>query len=193
MKTEIYAGAGKSEVELRRITEMANSPIAAILAEFRGPRGLVYLATRTEVEAGDITRLAASYGHPASRRRISHIHGRTSFTIAGYEHDDRELFEIPEVRRFYALTFRSCPVLLHAADLRNECLRIAVLCVISNLTVIRRAQWQPEVQVDSRELERFFMEHLRRQAALHKMLGWSRQLGKERLQILADYLGIRAP
>lgn len=49
------------------------------------------------------------------------------------------------------------------------------------------------MQVDSLELERFFMKHLRSQAALHKMLGWSRQLGKERLQILADYLGIHEP
>lgn len=193
MKTEIYAGAGKSEVEIRRITEMAHSPISAILSEFRGPRGLVYLATRAEVEAGDIARLTASYGHPASRRRINHIHGRTSFTVAGYEHDDRELYEIPEVRRFYTLAFRRCPVLLHAADLRNDCLRVAVLCVISNLAVIHRAQWQPEVQVDSQELERFFMKHLRSQAVLHKMLGWPAQIGKERLQILADYLGIHEP
>lgn len=193
MTIDLYPGVGKAETEIQRITELATLPNAAALPVFRGRRGILHITTRHEVESMDFSRLVASLGPGAELERIRHLLGRTSYTISGYGDDARELYEIPEVRRFYSTSFDLCPALIVAADLRNECLRAVIFCVLENLNVIHRLDTdRVGVQAESHVLEAFFLALLRSQAAFHKRLGWSRPHGGEELKSLEDYLGILA-
>jgi hypothetical protein len=193
MSMELYVGAAKAEVEILRITAAIRLPNASKMKRFKGRRGIMHIVTRGEIEAADLERIRAGYGPRIPIERLRRLEGRTSFVVSGYDQDERELYEIPEVRRYFIGAFRRCPALIPTADLRNECFRIAILCVLGNLIVVRKQGEPPQLHVHEEELHRFFTDHLRPQASLHKRLGWSRTKGATQLQALADYLGIQEP
>jgi hypothetical protein len=191
MRMELYVGAAKAEIEILRITAALRWPDASKRKRFQGPREIMHIVTRGEIESRDLKRICAGYGPRIRIERLQHLEGRTSFVVSGYDQDERELYEIPEVRRYFIGAFRRCPALIPAADLRNECFRIAILCVLGNLIVVRKQGKPPQLHVHEEELHRFFMDRLRPQATLHKRIGWCRTKGATQLQALADYLGIQ--
>ena len=187
---EMYLGAAKAEIEILRLTAAVKSPHACTMKQFRGRRGIMHLVTRREVESGDLKRFAAGFGPRIREDRLEYFKARTSFVISGYDQDERELYEIPEVRSFFIDAFNRCPGLIPAADLRNDCFRIAILSVLPNLLVARRPGGRPVIHISENDLNKFFMDRLRGQCVLHKRLGWSRTKGVKQLKTLADYLGI---
>jgi len=193
MSMELYLGAAKAEVEIQRITVAVQSLNASKMKRFQGPRGILHIVTRGEIEAEDLKRIRAGYGPRIPIERLRHLEGRTSLVVSGYDQDERELYEIPEVRHYFIGAFRRCPALIPTADLRNECFRIAILCILGNLIVVRKQGEPPQLHVHQEELHQFFMDCLRPQANLHKRIGWSRTRGARQLQALADYLGIQEP
>lgn len=193
MSFQHYLGAAKAEIEIQRLTAAANSANACESKQFQGKRGILHLVTRQEIETGDVTRIATGFGPRIPGDRLEYLEGRTSLVISGYDQDERELYEIPEVRGYLIDAFRRCPALIHSADLRNDCFRIAIFCVLPNLIVVRRQGDLPEIHIHEEELSRFFMGCLRGQCVLHKRLGWSRTKGVKQLRTLADYLGIYEP
>jgi len=69
-----------------------------------GDRELViYEFSRTKIEHGDFTHFLGTYGlHrlPTGRRLRTMIDSMV-FVVDGWNHDPREVYEIPELRRFY--------------------------------------------------------------------------------------------
>ena len=63
--------------------------------------------------------------------------GTMSFFIGGYDSDPRELYEIPEVRRFYSRFFDLWPYWLYFCALDNDGLAMMVSCRVANLASFR--------------------------------------------------------
>jgi hypothetical protein len=190
MTSDLYTGAGKAETEIRRITELYQSVAGIILESIGQKSGLVHIVTRDEVNMRDRRRLACGFGPRVSLERLYFTAGRTSFTVCGYEDDEREIFEIPAIRRFYATAFRLCPGLLTAADLRNDCLRAATFCLMKNLTIVRRADRHPQVRFDAEEMKRFLKKARKSQTAIHRLLGWPEDEIAKYWETLEDYFEI---
>jgi len=80
-------------------------------------------------------------------------------TVSGYDQLEEEIFEIEEVRRFYALVHETWPGWLFVAALNSDCLWAVVFAVLPNVTVIRR-KGALMVQVAEADLNQFFHESL---------------------------------
>lgn len=99
---------------------------------------IVYVIRRDEVENLDLARFLAVFGvyqKPSwlrrFRRRIIHV-------IDGYDDVDAPLFEIPEVRRFYAHVSDVWPSWIFTGSLQGTNLMVLVLCATPNLSVRRK-------------------------------------------------------
>jgi hypothetical protein len=70
--------------------------------------------TRDEVEAGSVERFFLGIAREAEARGgVARIQGRIGFFISGYEKDPRELFEIPQVRRYFHKLEAMAPFFLY--------------------------------------------------------------------------------
>lgn len=105
MSFELYVGAAKAEIEIQRLTAAAKSANTSARKQFRGKRGILHLVIRQEVETKNLTRLSAGFGPRVPADRLQYLEGRTSFVISGYDQDERELYEIPEVRSYLMMLF----------------------------------------------------------------------------------------
>jgi hypothetical protein len=99
---------------------------------------IVYVIRRDEVENLDLARFLTFFGvyqKPSLmrrfRRRILHV-------IDGYDDVDAPLFEIPEVRRFYAHVSAVWPSWIFTGSLQGPNLLVLVLCATPNLSVRRK-------------------------------------------------------
>lgn len=73
-----------------------------------------FVLTREEVEGGAIERFLLGIGREAEAKGgISKIQGKIAFSISGYETDQRELWEIPEVKAYFVELDRTAPFFLY--------------------------------------------------------------------------------
>ena len=56
--------------------------------------------------------------------------GGQVFALDGYDHYAREIYAIPEVRRFYAAFHRAWPYWLYFCDLNQDALKTMVMCCL---------------------------------------------------------------
>ncbi len=61
----------------------------------------VYVTSRSEIQNLDFSRFVASFGPHLKKVELRRLKSRILFTVYGYDDTELELFEIPEVRRFY--------------------------------------------------------------------------------------------
>ena len=87
--------------------------------------------------------------------------GGMIFSLAGYESDERELFAIGEVRRFYRAFHEAWPYWLYFCDLEQDDLRTMTFCCLSSLVLIQpRGQSNGSLIYDRRELDQFLQADL---------------------------------
>ena|SRR5271166_3011175 len=77
----------------------------------------VLMASRAEVEAGDVANASASLQRLLNRENAKKLKGRLIFGIQGYDDDPRELFEIPAVRIWMRALDREFPYWFYFLDL----------------------------------------------------------------------------
>ena len=70
-----------------------------------------------------------------------------TFAVDGYDHDAREIYAIPEVRRFNAAFHRAWPYRLYFCDLNQDALKTMVMCCLPRLTSVAR-DGRPQVGVE---------------------------------------------
>jgi len=183
--SHITADAGKTNPTLRLITE---NPTAFTQTK-KALDVIVYVTTREEVERLDVSRFIASFSPRLPRTDLRRLRGRIVFTVDGYDDTSDQLFEIPEVRDYYAHVHRVWPSWLFTACLSSPCLRVIALSVLPRVSIVR-AQNVCRIQISELDLHAFFLHSLPAAALLHRRAGISKKNGAKHLQSVAKYLGI---
>ena len=164
------AAGGRDAVTSERVSAVAaqnDGTIAAVRRNRRigGPTGagrregagddwLSVVVDRTDVESGDVSpavnRLSGVLG---DRETVERFRGRVYVTFAGYSNDPRELYEIPEVRRFCARLDERFPYWFYFLSADGDTLRVIASCLCSV------AQVEPGVVGFGEDLVDFMTRH----------------------------------
>ena len=102
--------------------------------------GIVYVATKSEVESLDAARFLATFGAQVGMQELRRLRARVHFTTEGYDDREEELYEIPEVRAFYANLHGLHPCWIYMARAECPCLHAVALSIVPNVTVCRSSQ-----------------------------------------------------
>ena len=87
---------------------------------------------RAEVEAIDVSRTAAVLSRVlADRSAVQRYRGRVDLSFHGYSEDPRELYEIPEVRRFCKKLDEAFPYWFYFLSTERIMLRVVACCLCS--------------------------------------------------------------
>ena len=93
---------------------------------------LFVVVDRTEVEAGDVSRVATALLRGlAHRETIERLRGRVDVAFHGYSDDPRELYEIPEVRLFCAELDGKFPYWFYFLSTEGVTLEVIACCLCS--------------------------------------------------------------
>jgi hypothetical protein len=184
----LFPGVGKTDATLdwlaAHLLAAGGKPKARAKA-----REIVYSISREEVEAGDAARFLHEFGPDNDRRRLAQIRGRTHFTVSGYDEEEEEIFEIMEVRDYFALLHRLWPCWSFACSLRSPCLRAIALTLAPNVDVVREGRSVTTRLVEC-ELAAFFEDGVPASLALGRLAGETRARAFARLKDVARYLDL---
>ena len=183
----LAAGAGKTNPTVRSLTA---HPMVYTTSNGKTKRmgEIVYVTSKTEIERRDISRFMSNFGPHQSKQELRQLRGRIIFTVDGFDRD-ADLFEIPDVREFYAMAHKCWPCWLFTACLASESLRVIALSVIPNLPV-DRSRDNSRTCVAESELRAFFMDSLPATLFLNDRSGIPRDYGSQYLQAVASYLDL---
>ena len=181
-------GSGKTNPTVRWVAQNPVKITGANGTKYK-PAGIVYVTTREEVETLDVMRFLTNFGPEQPKSRLRQSHAQIIFTITGYEDSELDLFEIPEVRRFYGLLHEIWPCWIYASSLLGTSLRALALCVIQNMTV-QRTEKECRIRVAESELRAFLAQSSPVTALLHDRAGICRRHRACHLSAVAAYLGI---
>lgn len=138
------------------------SPSPPALGKVRGVvserQCIWYQFSRDKVERGDVSDFLSRF-HPdrlPAGPALASMMGTMAFAVDGYDTDPREIYAIPEVRRFYDAFHRAWPYWLYFCDLEQDNLKTMILCCLPSMTsMARRGSSRVGVEVDPMELLRF--------------------------------------
>ena len=190
----LHIGLGKTNETLRMLSQsgsQVSSPCGQQGRRESSP--IIFVSTREEVEKSDIRRLVTLGSPRQSIAALKALRGRVIYTVSGYDDVADELFEVEEVRRFYAHAQATWPCWLYTAHLDTPSFRSVVLSLLPHLTVERRKPddcWWTRIR--KCDVEAFFEASLAPVAILHHRTGISRQRGLQHLNAAAAYLGMPA-
>ena len=188
MKSQKLApGAGKFNATLRWLIK--NAPRSKLNPQILKPKGTLFVTTRGEIESGDISRLLTTFSLKRQKAELRPLCGCIHFTVGGYDYVEDELFEIPEVRSYFARAHQAWPTWFFGADVSSDCLRAVVFASIPNL-LVRRENGSVHVQCRESDLVEFFSDSLPAAALLHRRVGVPKRMGLQQMRCIAAYLGI---
>jgi hypothetical protein len=109
--------------------------------------------TRPFLEFWDVDRIAAA-------GRLHEIYGKVMFSVSGYDDDERDLFVIPEVRKFIRKLVTEWPYFFYADCLEGGFLADLVKCILPSLTVTRKDACPQDYKVAMKksEIEAVYLE-----------------------------------
>ena len=100
--------------------------------ENTAPDRLFVVVDRTEVEVGDVSRVATALLRGlANRETVERLRGRVDIAFYGYSDDPRELYEIPEVRLFCAELDGRFPYWFYFLSTEGVTLEVIACCLCS--------------------------------------------------------------
>jgi|GEM_PF-852211 len=150
---------------------------------------IVYVTTREEVESLDLTRFMANFGIHQPKSKLCQLRGRIIFTIHGYDETEAEIYEIPEVRRFYGAVHAVWPCWLFTACLPSASLKVIALSVVANMSIVRSGN-ECRTRIPGHDIKEFFLESLPAAGLLFARAGISTQHGGYYLKCVANHLGL---
>lgn len=97
---------------------------------------MVHAVGRDEIESQSIERVSLEFlgKRPVELRRSA---GKCIFTVLGYEHEEDELYLIPEVRSYFQLASLNEPHWLFSTRLSFPAAAMIVLCCLKSFTCMR--------------------------------------------------------
>lgn len=97
----------------------------------------VIIFSRPQVQLADLSRFMAVCDPllMSEGETLGEMMGTMGFEVDGYMGDTRELYSIPEVRKFYREFHRVWPYWFYFCDLHRDDLRIMTLCCLESTEV----------------------------------------------------------
>lgn len=153
---------------------------------------IVYQFSREKVERGDFTAFLSQFGPERlpSGPALAAMMGGMMLTVEGYDRDSREIYAIPEVRKFYLALHRAWPFWLYFCDLDQDGLKTMVLCCLPSLSSVARPD-RPlvGVHIDPLELLRFVAGDFTPMNDLCDRAGLSERAIYNRTKAVMEYFG----
>ena len=115
---------------------------------------ILYQFSRDLVEVDDATDFLKRFGRyrlPVGRQ-LGVMMNHLALFIEGYDDDPREIYAIPEVRKFYQQLWERWPYWLYFCNLDTENLMMMVMCCLDSLDALK-VQGREQVQVSLEPLE----------------------------------------
>ena len=99
---------------------------------------IVFEFSRNKVEQLDFRRFLELFTpQRLTSQQLRQAMGSLVFCLAGWETDEREVYLIPQIRRFYQELHKQWPWSLFFLNLDHDSLRFMVFCCMDNLTTIK--------------------------------------------------------
>lgn len=115
---------------------------------------LLFAVPRKDVQSGDLsTVLPALQRFLTSREVVVAGRGRVSLFFQGYEVDSREVFEIPEIRRYVKALDAKFPYWFYFADPQSGVLKVLAFCLC------RVEKVAGGVKPNHEDLQQFLLSH----------------------------------
>lgn len=150
----------------------------------------MYGFTRDEVEDLDFSHFLSLFGRDGlpSGPKLAALMGTVTLTVGGYDHDPRELWEIPEVRRFFQALLKAWPYAPYFCDLGNGSM-VALFHSCLNSIVTRRIDGLDGARVmyDPHELVRLLEQTLEACRGLWTRAGVPTPAVAERFKAVFEY------
>lgn len=151
-----------------------------------------YQFSREKVERGDFSDFLSRF-HPdrlPAGPALASMMGTMAFAVDGYDTDPREIYAIPEVRRFYDAFHRAWPYWLYFCDLEQDNLKTMILCCLPSMTsMARRGSSRVGVEVDPMELLRFIAADFHPMNRMCERAGMSERLIHDRSRAVFETFG----
>src|ERR1022692_3259664 len=100
---------------------------------------IAYQFSRDRVEAGDANDFLSRFGKPhlPAGKQLEVMMNSVALVIEGYDDDPREIYAIPEIRKFYQQLWERWPYWLFFCNLDNEILMMMVMCCLDSLDALK--------------------------------------------------------
>ena len=170
-------GLGKAHIELARLVD-CRTPEAPLR---------VFIISREEIQSLDISRLRAAFGPAIAREEMLTLLGQYIFAVSGYEDVADELYEIEEVRTYFAY-LQTFPLWLAFANLTSDTLKMIAACSMSTLVVIKRKRRRGCLVIfRGKDLTDFFISATAYMQAIFKYAGLSSKASDKKLRELVNH------
>lgn len=103
----------------------------------------------------------------ATRELVLENNARLPLEVAGYEGDERALWEIGEVRRFFRRLDDCEPQWFHLCNRTDQTLKMLFMCTSRQMSAIPAGQDRPVHKFDRQGLHSFMMRHYTAMKGLH--------------------------
>lgn len=143
---------------------------------------LVVMASRGEVETGDISGALRSLEKLLDPKSARKLKGCLIFGVRGYEDDPRDLWEIPDVRAWMQELDKQFPYWFYFMDLgQNSTLAFVAfsLCKFANVPSGKH--------IPPQELQQFLISHFGAMNGLTKKLGETQEENDKRSREVTDF------
>jgi hypothetical protein len=119
---------------------------------------ILYQFSRDRVQAGDAKDFLSRFAKSSlpKGKKLEGMMNSVALMIDGYNHDPREIYAIPEVRKFYKQLWEVWPYWLYFCNLDTENLMMMVMCCLESLDALKvKGQSQVKVSISPLEVVRF--------------------------------------
>lgn len=165
------------------------NPTLRGLEENPGKKANLYVITRTEIEALDLSRLLADFSPENPKDKLLELCSQWHFVVSGYDKEREELFEIPEVRQFFTCATMVWPIWTFGAATTSLALWAVVLSALPTLDV-RKENGVVGLSFDMMEVGRIFHKCMPVFLHLNEKAEIVEKIKMLNLSTIASYLGI---
>jgi hypothetical protein len=116
---------------------------------------LIFSVPHDDIRSGDTTRvLTPLQGFLENRNAVVGGRGRITLLFEGYDDDPRDVYDIPEIRRYAKALDEAFPYWFYFANLQGDTLKVLALCVCRIVKVSGFSTPQPD------DLKQFLFSHI---------------------------------
>lgn len=192
----------KSKAALLELVGPTVDRLAALQAYWKLNRLLVeaaavlYIIDPDDLRRGNVTRSREFFDRLRATKELAlECQGKVELVFCGFDDDPREVFEIPEVRKYVASLDRVLPELFFFASTgaRAQTLKVFVSCLCEAKWDGQRSPTGGMVSLDSKRLGKFLNDHF---SGLNKMTTWLGMSVEENKRIsfaVAETCGLDLP
>jgi hypothetical protein len=119
---------------------------------------ILYQFSRDRVEACDAKDFLSRFGGSGlpKGKKLAEMMNGVVLMIEGYDHDPREIYAIPEARKFYQQLWQKWPYWLYFCNLDTENLMMMVMCCLESLDALKvKGQSQVKVSISPLDVVQF--------------------------------------